>query len=64
VNHGGAVARLGHAAQGRATAVHRRAYLLKPQSRGKYGGESSEWCPAHGVMIFYPKRYLQARCTN
>jgi hypothetical protein len=28
-SHGDAVARLGHAAQGRDTAVHRRAYLLR-----------------------------------
>jgi hypothetical protein len=29
-SHGDAVARSGHAAQGRTTAVHRRAYLLQP----------------------------------
>jgi hypothetical protein len=34
VSRGDAVERCRHAAQDRATAVHRRAYLLKPQSKG------------------------------
>jgi hypothetical protein len=32
--HGDTVETLGYVAQGRKTAVHRRAYLLKPQSKG------------------------------
>jgi hypothetical protein len=36
--HGDAVAQLGHAAQDRRTAVHRWAYRLKPQGRGKARG--------------------------
>jgi hypothetical protein len=46
-SHGDAVARLGHAAQGRKTAIHRRAYRLKPQGRGEVRGGSPEWSPAH-----------------
>jgi hypothetical protein len=54
VNHGDAVARLGHAAQGRTTAV---AVSLSAQAAkhggGGYDGESSEWRPAHGVTILF-----------
>jgi hypothetical protein len=52
--HGDTVETLRYVAQGRKTVVHRRAYPLKPQSRRGYGGESPEWRPVHGVMIFYP----------
>jgi hypothetical protein len=49
--HGDTVETLGYVEQGRKTAVHRRPYLLKPQSRGEYGGESPEWRPAHGFYL-------------
>jgi hypothetical protein len=45
-SHGDAIAVFGYVAQGQEAAVHRRAYLLKPPSRG-VRRESSEWSPAH-----------------
>ena len=42
--HGDTVETLRYVAQGRKTAVHRRAYQLKPQS-ARYGSESPELSP-------------------
>jgi hypothetical protein len=50
-SHGDAVARLGHAAQGRDTAVHRRANPLPPQSRRGSHGESPELSPGGGFYL-------------
>jgi hypothetical protein len=63
-SHDDATGVFGYVAQGRATAVLRRAYLLKPQSRG-YGGNhrSGVQRTGGGDDLFTPRRYptIQAR---
>jgi hypothetical protein len=51
VNRGGAVARLGRAAQGRATAVHRRVYLHKPQGTWGTAVSHRNYPPAKGYYL-------------
>jgi hypothetical protein len=54
VNHGDAVARFGHVAQGRTTAVAGELISTSRKARGGgggYDGESPEWRPAHGFYL-------------
>jgi hypothetical protein len=53
-----------HAAQGRATAVLRRAYLLKPQSRGYDGSHRSGVQRMGGRRSFYPAALSNHPGTN
>jgi hypothetical protein len=59
--HGDTTEVFGYVAQDRATAVHRRAYRLKPQGRGEVRWGSPEWRPAHG---FYRRPYLVTGDVN
>jgi hypothetical protein len=53
------VARLGHVAQGRRTAVHRRAYRLKPQGRGKAWGVTGVESSSPAAKIPSPRDVIR-----
>jgi hypothetical protein len=63
-SHGDATAVFGYMAQGQEAAVHRRAYLLKPPSRGYNGSHRSGVQLTGGENSLAPRYYPVATSAN